>query len=188
MAHPKVYWLTGLSGAGKTTIAEGLYKALRKTYPKVCILDGDVMRSGLCRDLGFDEASRTENMRRTGEVLKLFCAMGVPVVAAFISPYQRDRDKIRQCVPVGTFIEVYVATPLEECERRDPKGLYKRARTGEVKHFTGISAPYEVPLQPEVTLDTTHTDIDTCVRIILGADGVQGRTLPVADAVVTLLS
>ena len=188
MASPKIYWLTGLSGAGKTTIAEQLYKELRKTYPKVCMLDGDVMRLGLCRDLGFDEAARMENMRRIGEVVKLFCAVGVPVIAAFISPYQKGRDMVRHCVPSDAFIEVYVSTPLEECERRDPKGLYQRARRGEVKHFTGISAPYEVPLKPEVTLDTIRLDVDMCVQTILQANCGINLGLEAVDAAVTLLS
>lgn len=167
MTLPKVYWLTGLSGAGKSTIAVALTTALRERHGPVCLLDGDVVRRGLCRDLGFDAASRMENSRRMGEVARLFHLSGVPVVAAFISPFREGREAVRRCLPDGVFIEVYVATPLDECERRDPKGLYKKARRGEIPDFTGISAPYEAPEHPEVTLDTRVLDVAGCVAAIL---------------------
>jgi len=164
---PRVYWLTGLSGAGKSTIAVALAAALRERQGPVCLLDGDVVRRGLCKDLGFDAASRMENARRMGEVAKLFHLSGVPVVAAFISPFREGREAVRRCLPAGIFIEVHVATPLEECERRDPKGLYKKARHGEIKDFTGISSPYEAPEQPEVRLDTRVLAVADCVAAIL---------------------
>ena len=167
MSLPRVYWLTGLSGAGKSTIAAALAAALRQRHGPVCLLDGDVVRRGLCKDLGFDAASRLENARRMGEVAKLFHFSGVPVVAAFISPFREGREAVRRCLPMGVFIEVYVATPLEECERRDPKGLYKKARRGEIPNFTGISSSYEAPEHAEVTLDTCVLDVAGCVAAIL---------------------
>lgn len=166
----KVYWFTGLSGAGKTTLAEYYYAELKKKHANVCMLDGDIMRCGLCNDLGFDEVSRMENMRRIGEVAKIFQAVGVPIIAAFISPFREGRDLVRKLLPPGAFVEIYVATPLGVCEQRDPKGLYKRARRGEVAHFTGISAPYEVPLNPELVLDTSLLDVAACVRKLLDVD------------------
>lgn len=167
MTSAKAYWFSGLSGSGKTTVATSLYTALRKHHAAVCMLDGDVMRCGLCKDLGFDKESRMENMRRIAEVTKLFLAVEIPVIAAFISPYKDGRELVRSILPQGAFLEIYLSTPLEECERRDPKGLYKQARRGDIAHFTGITSPYEVPENPEVVLNTALVPVDICVQRIL---------------------
>lgn len=167
MFVPRVYWLTGFSGAGKSTIALKLEEALRQRCGHVCLLDGDIIRNGLCSDLGFDAASRMENMRRMGEVAKLFHLAGVPVIAAFISPFREGREMVRSCLPPDIFVEIHVATSLEECERRDPKGLYKKARSGELANFTGISSPYEEPEHPDLRLDTGVLDVAACVNAIL---------------------
>jgi adenylyl-sulfate kinase len=154
-----VIWLTGLSGAGKTTTAQALETALRANGRAVCVLDGDCLRRGLCSDLGFSSTDRQENIRRVGEVARLFADAGLICVVALISPYRRDRDRARAAAPPGKFIEVYINAPLEICEQRDPKGLYARARAGELKDFTGISAPYEPPLHPEVELPTARWSV-----------------------------
>jgi len=162
--HPGcVLWLTGLSGSGKSTIATELERELFNLGRHVYILDGDNMRHGLCSDLGFSHEDRTENIRRVGEVAKLFAEAGVICITAFISPYQADRDLVRQIMTEGRFIEVFVNAPLEVCEQRDPKGLYAKARAGEIKEFTGISAPYEAPPRPEIEL---HTDKFTVTESI----------------------
>lgn len=148
-------WFTGLSGSGKSTLANLLEKALWERGVRAFVLDGDNVRHGLNKDLGFSPADRTENIRRIGEVAKLFTEAGVVNITAFISPYRADRDLVRALMKPGDFIEVYVGCELEECERRDPKGLYKKARAGQIPEFTGISAPYEEPLKPELTIDTT---------------------------------
>lgn len=158
-----VVWLTGLSGAGKTTIAYGLEHVLRQEGCPACVLDGDCLRRGLCSDLGFAPTDRQENIRRVGEVARLFADAGLVCIAALISPSQRDRDRARATAPAGRFLEVYLSTPLEVCERRDPKRLYARARAGELKDFTGVSAPYETPTQPELELRTDHLDVTECV-------------------------
>lgn len=166
--HPGcIVWLTGLSGAGKSTIAVRLEQALYKLRRRAYILDGDNIRHGLCSDLGFSHDDRTENIRRTGEVARLFADAGIICIAAFISPYRADRDLARGIAPRGKFLEIYVNAPLEVCERRDPKGLYARARAGELKNFTGISAPYEPPLKAEIELDTNKLSVTECVGIIL---------------------
>ena len=147
---PCILWFTGLSGSGKSTVAnavEGLlYEQSKHTY----LLDGDNVRHGLNKSLGFSEEDRIENIRRVGEVSKLFCDSGLIVLSAFISPFQADRDIVREMSRDGEFIEVFVDTPIEICEQRDPKGLYKKARAGEIKNFTGIDSPYEAPENPEV--------------------------------------
>ncbi|MGE0268292.1 MAG: adenylyl-sulfate kinase [Candidatus Omnitrophota bacterium] len=157
-----VIWLTGLSGAGKSTISESLAGKLLREGRKSYILDGDKVRKGLCSDLGFSPEDRTENIRRIGEVSKLFCDAGLITIVAFISPYISDRDKVRSILGSGEFIEVFVDCPVEECERRDPKGLYKKARKGEIKEFTGITAPYEAPANPEIHLETNVLNIEAC--------------------------
>jgi bifunctional enzyme CysN/CysC len=149
-----VVWLTGLSGAGKSTVATDLERELFNLGKQAYVLDGDNMRHGLCSDLGFSPDDRKENIRRVGEVAKLFADAGVICITAFISPYRADRDLVRSIVPEGQFVEVYVNAPLEVCEQRDPKGLYAKARANEIKEFTGISAPYEAPARPEVELRT----------------------------------
>lgn len=160
-------WFTGLSSAGKTTVAHRLEERLAgelgcKTY----VLDGDNVRLGLCKDLGFSDDSRVENIRRVGEVAKLFVDSGTVTLCSFISPFRSDRDKVRELFEKGDFVEVYCNVPLEVCEERDVKGLYKRARAGEIPHFTGIDSPYEAPENPEIVLDTTQ-DLDTCVDQLL---------------------
>ena len=150
--QPALLWFTGLSGSGKSTLAGALEVELMQRGIHTYLLDGDNVRHGLCSDLGFAPADRQENLRRVGEVAKLMVDAGLVVLAAFVSPYQAERDAIRARFAEGEFIEVFVDTPLAECEQRDPKGLYKKARAGEIKHFTGIDDPYEAPLQPEIHL------------------------------------
>ncbi|MBL54196.1 MAG: adenylyl-sulfate kinase [Pseudomonadota bacterium] len=149
---PRVLWLTGLSGSGKSTLANLLEKKLHEQGKHTYLLDGDNVRHGLCGDLGFSDKDRVENIRRISEVAKLFVDSGLVVLTAFISPFQTDRDFCRNLLAEGEFIEVFVDTPLEVCEQRDPKGLYKKARSGEIKHFTGIDSAYEAPSAPEVHL------------------------------------
>ena len=150
--QPALLWFTGLSGSGKSTLAGALEAELMRRGIHTYLLDGDNVRHGLCSDLGFATADRQENLRRVGEVAKLMVDAGLVVLAAFVSPYQAERDAIRARFADGEFIEVFVDTPLSECEQRDPKGLYKKARAGEIKHFTGIDDPYEAPEQAEIHL------------------------------------
>jgi adenylylsulfate kinase len=157
-------WLTGLSASGKSTIANLLDAALAQQGMRSFILDGDNVRHGLNKDLGFSPADRTENIRRIGEVAKLFTEAGVIVATAFISPYRADRDQVRKIMKEGDFLEVFVDAPLDVCEQRDPKGLYKKARAGEVKEFTGISAPYEAPDKPELVLRTAGRTAEDCTE------------------------
>ncbi len=160
-------WLTGLSGSGKSTIAVELEHALIENRHQVYILDGDNIRHGLNKNLGFSPEDRTENIRRIGEVAKLFTDASIITITAFISPYREDRDAIRRLLNDGEFIEVYIKCPLDVCEERDTKGLYKKARAGEVKDFTGISAPYEEPLNPELTIDSLTLTVEESTRTIL---------------------
>jgi adenylylsulfate kinase len=152
-------WFTGLSGSGKSTIAYTLEHALAQRGRLAYVLDGDNIRHGLNKNLGFSAADREENIRRIGEVAKLFADCGVLTMTSFISPYRADRDKVRALHVEGNlpFLEVFVNTPIETCEQRDPKGLYKKARAGQLKGFTGIDDPYEAPLKPELTIDATNT-------------------------------
>lgn len=163
--HPTV-WLTGLSGAGKTSIALALAQALKAQGQAVTVLDGDQLRHGLNRDLGFTPEDRHENIRRTAEVARLMNGAGLTVIAAFISPYRSDRATAAAIVGAGNFIEVHVSTPLAVCEARDPKGLYAQARAGRIAQFTGISAPYEAPLDAALTLDTGTVALDDAVERI----------------------
>ena len=160
-------WLTGLSGSGKSTIAVELEHALIENKHQAFILDGDNIRHGLNKNLGFSPEDRTENIRRIGEVAKLFTEANIITVAAFVSPYREDRDNVRKLLGDGEFIEIYVKCSLEVCEERDTKGLYKKARAGEVKDFTGISAPYEEPLNPELTIDSSKLSVEESAREIL---------------------
>ncbi len=160
-------WLTGLSGSGKSTIAVELEHALIENRHQAHILDGDNIRHGLNKNLGFSPEDRTENIRRIGEVAKLFTDAGIITITAFISPYREDRDAVRRLLSDGEFIEVYVKCPLDVCEERDTKGLYKKARAGEVKDFTGISAPYEEPLNPELTIDSSKLTVEESTRAVL---------------------
>jgi bifunctional enzyme CysN/CysC len=155
---PAILWFTGLSGAGKSTIANIIEQRLHAAGHHTMMLDGDNVRHGLCRDLGFTEADRVENIRRAGEVAKLMTESGLIVLCSFISPYQSERDMVRNLVSAGEFFEVFVDTPIEECIRRDPKGLYAKARSGKIKNFTGLDAPYEPPAAPEIRLSTVGHD------------------------------
>jgi len=162
-----VLWFTGLSGAGKSTLAHALEESLYQMGYRTFVLDGDNVRHGLCGDLGFSEADRVENIRRVGETAKLFLEAGVMILTAFISPFRADRDKVRSLVGNQDFIEIYCQCPLSVCEERDVKGLYRKARKGEIKEFTGISSPYEEPEQPELSIDTASQPIEACVKQIL---------------------
>jgi adenylyl-sulfate kinase len=163
----RVVWLTGLSGAGKSTIATELERELFNLGKHAYVLDGDNVRHGLCSDLAFSPEDRKENIRRVGEVAKLFADAGIICITAFISPYRSDRELVRKIVRQGHFVEVFVDAPLDICEQRDPKGLYARARANEIKEFTGISAPYEAPPKPEIHLHTDkHTVAESVARIV----------------------
>ena len=162
-----IVWLTGLSGSGKSTIAVDLEKRLAERGARTYILDGDNIRHGLNKNLGFSPADRTENIRRIGEVAKLFTDAGMVALTAFISPYREDRDQVRKIMGDGDFIEIHVDCPVEVCEQRDVKGLYKKARAGEIKEFTGISAPYEVPQKPELTIHSDRLSVGDAVETIL---------------------
>ena len=164
---PCLLWFTGLSGSGKSTIANALDVALHKRGYHTFLLDGDNVRHGLCSDLGFSDDDREENIRRVGEVCKLFADAGLIVMSAFISPFTSDRRMVRKLFPAGEFIEVFMDTPLETCEERDPKGLYRKARSGEIKHFTGIDSPYEIPSHPELRLDTSTMSVEACVDTLI---------------------
>jgi adenylyl-sulfate kinase len=160
-------WLTGLSAAGKSTVSRLLEKRLFALGRHVYVLDGDKVRHGLCKDLGFAPEDRKENIRRVGEVANLFADSGAIVITAFISPYREDRDEVRATVKSAKFIEVYLNAPLAVCEERDPKGLYAKARAGEIEQFTGVSAPYEAPLNPELELRTNELSPEECVAKIM---------------------
>ena len=157
-------WLTGLSGAGKSSIADALARQLKAQGRTVALLDGDQLRHGLNRDLGFTPEDRHENIRRAAEVARLMNAAGLTVIAAFISPYRADRAMVADIIGAAHFIEVHVSTPLAECEARDPKGLYAKARAGQIAQFTGVSAPYEAPLSPALSLDTGTLSLDESVE------------------------
>ncbi len=159
-----ILWFTGLSASGKSSVANAFARQLFESGNQAFVLDGDNVRHGLNKDLGFDEIGRKENIRRIGEVAKLFVESGQIVLTAFISPYREDRQVVRELVADGEFIEVYIKCSVETCEQRDPKGLYKKARNAEIPNFTGISAPYEEPENPEITLDTEQYSIEECAQ------------------------
>lgn len=171
---PSLIWFTGLSGSGKSTLASALENKLFQEGYGTYILDGDNVRSGLNSDLDFSETSRNENIRRVSEVSKLFVDAGTVVLSAFISPFSKDRQFVRDLVGAENFIEVFVSCPLEECERRDVKGLYAKARRGEIKNFTGISSPFEEPENPDIIIKTNEVSI---------ADGAHELFLKVVDKV-----
>jgi adenylylsulfate kinase len=162
-----ILWFTGLSGAGKSTLAHAVEERLHEVDCRTYVLDGDNVRHGLCGDLGFSAGDRSENIRRIGEVAKLFIDAGVVVLTAFISPFRVDRERVRGLVMPGDFLEIYCQCPVEVCETRDVKGLYRRARSGEVKEFTGISSPYEEPIAPELVVDTASLPLAACVDQVI---------------------
>jgi adenylylsulfate kinase len=169
-----ILWFTGLSGAGKSTLANAVNAALFERGLACYVLDGDNVRHGLCKDLGFSDADREENIRRIGEVAKLFLDAGVVVLTAFVSPFQADRQRARDLVEAGDFIEIHCAADLAVCEQRDTKGLYAKARAGEIKEFTGISSPYEAPEAPELRVDTGSQSLEQSVAQVLGHLAAQG--------------
>lgn len=169
-----ILWFTGLSGAGKSTLAHAVEEELFQKGCRTFVFDGDNVRHGLCGDLGFSAHDREENIRRVGEMAKLFIEAGVIALTAFISPFRTDRERVRNLVPHGDFIEIYCRSPIEICEQRDVKGLYRRARAGEIKDFTGISSPYEKPENPELTVDTGILPLEDCVAQVLNCLGERG--------------
>jgi len=175
-----IVWLTGLSGAGKTTIATELERRLFAAGRHTYLLDGDILRRGLCKDLGFSAEDRRENIRRVGEVAALFADAGCIAIAAFISPMHEDREAARRLVVAGRFVEVYVNAPLSVCEQRDVKGLYAKARANELKNFTGISAPYEAPTTPEIELRTDQLSVAESVAKVLEHLRVSQQEMDVA--------
>ncbi|MFC5702614.1 adenylyl-sulfate kinase [Cohnella faecalis] len=162
-----VLWFTGLSGAGKSTLAVECERYLHRQGIRTYVLDGDNIRHGLNSDLSFTDADRKENIRRIGEVAKLMADAGLVTIVSFISPFRADRDIVRHSLGEGRFLEIYVRCPLAVCERRDPKGLYQKARAGSLTSFTGIDAPYEEPLQPELAINTDQVDVEQAVRRII---------------------
>lgn len=162
-----IWWFTGLSGSGKTTLSTAVADTLLKQGKKIYLLDGDVLRTGLCSDLSFSDDHRKENIRRAGEVAKLFMNEGYIVLCTFISPFISDRQMVRESCPNGSFYEVYVSTPLSACEARDPKGLYAKARNGLIPRFTGIDSPYEKPLKPELEINTQDISVEAAVDLVL---------------------
>jgi len=165
---PMLLWFTGLSGSGKSTIANAVDLLLLENGIHSFILDGDNVRKGLNKNLGFSPEDRKENIRRIAEAAALMVDAGLVVLAAFVSPYREDRENIKQIVGEEHFVEIFINTPLEECERRDVKGLYAKARSGEIPNFTGINAPYEPPLDPAIEIDTTKTTVQEAARRIVG--------------------
>jgi len=164
---PVVLWFTGLSGSGKSTIANAVESELYRLNKHTYLLDGDNVRMGLNRGLTFSEEDRVENIRRIGEVSKLFVDAGLIVLTAFISPFKKDRDNVRALLEEGQFVEVFIDTPFEICESRDPKGLYKKARRGEIFNFTGISSPYEAPLNAEIVIKSENKTVEVCVKEVI---------------------
>ena len=163
-----ILWFTGLSGSGKSTLAHAVEDRLYEMGCRTFVLDGDNVRHGLCGDLGFSDDDRVENIRRVGEVAKLFTEAGVMTLTAFISPFVQDRERVRNLVMHGDFIEIYCQASLEVCEKRDVKGLYKKARSGEIPAFTGITSPYEEPVNPEVIVDTGALTLEDSVEKVIG--------------------
>jgi adenylylsulfate kinase len=159
-------WFTGLSGSGKSTLAHAVEERLHQQGCLTFVFDGDNVRHGLCGDLTFAQDDRSENIRRISEMIKLFIEAGVITLSAFISPLRRDRQKVRELIGNGNFIEIYCECPLDVCEERDVKGLYKKARRGEIKNYTGISAPYEEPLSPDLKVNTSEQSLDECIELI----------------------
>lgn len=175
-SSPRVLWFTGLSGSGKSTLADAVAQALRADGRAVYVLDGDALRGGLCSDLGFDAAARAENIRRAGHVAALMADAGLIVIGAFISPFAADRAMVRSLFGAGEFMEIYCDSPLEACERRDVKGLYRRARAGQISEFTGISSPYEVPQAPELAVDTAGQTVEAACAAVMAAFKLRAQS------------
>jgi len=173
-----IVWFTGLSGAGKSTLAHAVEARLHQEGARTFVLDGDNVRHGLCGDLGFSDEDRKENIRRVGEAAALFLEAGVIILTAFISPIRADREGVKRLAAPGDFIEIYCNCSLEVCEQRDVKGLYRKARAGEIAQFTGISAPYEAPLSPELSLNTAKLTLDESVELVLALLRERGIALP----------
>ncbi|MBI5431142.1 MAG: adenylyl-sulfate kinase [Nitrosomonadales bacterium] len=169
-----IIWFTGLSGSGKSTLAHAVEETLHQQGCRTFVLDGDNVRHGLCGDLGFSSKDREENIRRIGEMAKLFMEAGMIVLTAFISPYRADRERVRGMVEHGDFIEVYCDASIEVCESRDVKGLYKKARAGQISEFTGISSPYEAPEKPELSVNTGGAKLDKCVHQVIEEMTLRG--------------
>jgi adenylyl-sulfate kinase len=184
---PCIIWFTGLSGSGKSTIAGALEQKLFALGQHTYLLDGDSVRHGLNKDLGFSDADRVENIRRIGEMSKLFVDAGMIVLSAFISPFRIERRMVRDLVSDMEFVEVYMGTPLATCEDRDPKGLYQKARSGEIKNFTGIDSEYEVPENPEVVLDTSVMSIEDCADAIISYLKTKGYLPAVKESLIEAL-
>ena len=165
--QPCILWFTGLSGAGKSTIAGAVEQKLYEMGHHTYLLDGDNVRHGLNKDLGFSDEDRVENIRRIGETAKLFIDAGLLVLTAFISPFRSDRKLVRELVGHGEFVEIYMSTPIETCEQRDPKGLYDKARKGEITNFTGVDSDYEAPENAEITISTAELSIEQCAEIVI---------------------
>lgn len=177
-----VLWFTGLSASGKSTLAHAVEEALHEKGCRTFVLDGDNVRHGLCRDLRFSLDDRAENLRRIGEVAKLFLEAGTIILAAFISPLRVEREKVRTLIPHGDFLEIHCHAPIDVCEQRDPKGVYARARRGEIPDFTGISSPYEPPINPELAINTAETPLDQCVNNVLTLLSQRGIIADFSDA------
>ena len=173
--HSFILWFTGLSGAGKSTLAHRVEEILHGMGCRTYVFDGDNVRHGLCSDLGFSAEDRQENIRRIGEMSKLFIEAGVIALTAFISPFRNDRQMVRSLVDDGDFIEIYCNAPIDICERRDVKGLYRRARSGEIADFTGVSSPYDVPEGAEIIVDTGTQELDACAKKVIDYLVEQGR-------------
>ncbi|MBI3901606.1 MAG: adenylyl-sulfate kinase [Nitrosomonadales bacterium] len=179
--RPFALWLTGLSGSGKSTLAGAIEDILYEQGCRCYLLDGDNVRHGLNRDLGFGDADRVENIRRIGEVSKLMLDAGLIVIAAFISPFRADRDMVRAMLEPTEFIELHLDVPLHVCEQRDPKGIYKKARAGEIRNFTGISSPYEAPLHPEISMNSATLTVEEEAMQVIGYLVERGYIKPLRD-------
>lgn len=169
-----ILWFTGLSGAGKSTLAHAVEEQLHQMGCRTFVLDGDNVRHGLCGDLGFSNEDRIENIRRVGEIAKLFMEAGVIVLTAFISPFRADRERVRGMVEHGDFMEIFCDSSIEVCETRDVKGLYKKARTGQIKEFTGITSPYESPENPELSVNTGSANLEECIDLVIAEMAHRG--------------
>lgn len=180
--RPCLLWFTGLSGSGKSTIAGAVESKLAERLQHTYLMDGDNVRHRLCGDLGFSEADRNENIRRVGEVANLMVDAGLIVLTAFISPFKQNRESVRAMLKDGEFIEVHIDTPIEECEKRDPKGLYKKARAGEIKDFTGIDSPYEKPDAAEITIKNVNISVHDAADIVINYLEERGYLKPAESA------